>query len=82
VRKLTATELSRCDGRGGAPAYIAHAGIVYDVSGSFLWRNGRHQARHQAGSDLTEALAGAPHGDDLLCRAEPIGLLVEETPLS
>lgn len=41
---------------------------VYDISGSFVWRNGRHWVRHQAGADLTDALRDAPYGPELLSR--------------
>jgi predicted heme/steroid binding protein len=75
VRAFTAEELAQYDGKDGAPAYIAYEGKVYDVSGSFLWRRGRHWVLHQAGADLTDRLASAPHGEDLLSRVPVIGML-------
>lgn len=75
MRKITREELGLCNGRNGAPAYIAYNGLVYDVSGCFLWKGGRHQAMHDAGRDLTEALKEAPHGQNLLERAVLIGEL-------
>ena len=78
MRRITREELARCNGKDGAPAYIAFEGRVYDVGESFLWRNGRHQARHWAGTDLTEALRDAPHGPDLLERLPVIGVLVDQ----
>jgi len=77
MRTLTREELARCNGRDGAPAYIAYGGRVYDASASFLWRGGRHQARHLAGRDYTAGLQGAPHGADLLERLPLVGFLVE-----
>lgn len=77
MRAFTHDELARCDGREGRPAYIAYAGKVYDVTGSFLWRGGRHQALHRAGTDLTVDLKAAPHGDDLLTRVPVVGSLME-----
>lgn len=68
-------ELARFDGRDGRPAYLAYAGKVYDVTDSFLWRDGRHQALHRAGQDLTEALGQAPHGPELLERFPVVGIL-------
>jgi len=76
---FTIAELARYDGRNGTPAYIACAGKVYDVTGSFLWQGGRHQALHTAGVDLTDSLSQAPHGADLLARFPVIGRLREET---
>jgi predicted heme/steroid binding protein len=75
VRTFTAEELARYDGKDGAPAYIAYKGRVYDVSHSFSWRGGRHWVLHQAGADLTDSLASAPHGKDLLNRVPVIGIL-------
>lgn len=68
MRELIPQELAEFDGRDGRPAYVAFAGKVYDVTGSPLWRGGRHQALHQAGQDLIEAAKGAPHGPELLAR--------------
>lgn len=75
---FTTAELARYDGRNGAPAYIAYAGTVYDVTHSFLWQGGRHQVLHSAGVDLTGSLSQAPHGADLLARVPVIGRLREE----
>lgn len=72
------SELRRYDGKEGRPAYVAFQGKVYDVSSSFLWRGGRHQAMHNAGEDLTEALRSAPHGPELLMRFPVVGELVPE----
>jgi len=79
MREFTTDELARYDGRAGAAAYIACNGKVYDVSGSFLWQQGRHQALHQAGADLTPGLTKAPHGADLLERFPVVGSLVLQT---
>ena len=55
--------------------YIAYNGKVYDVSTSFLWKDGRHQAIHTAGTDLTEALKQAPHSEEVLKRFPIVGVL-------
>ncbi len=78
ARRFTPDELARYDGKDGRPAYIAYKGKVYDVTESFLWRGGRHQALHEAGEDLTAALAGAPHGEDLLARVPVVGVIERE----
>jgi predicted heme/steroid binding protein len=75
MRTFTRQELARYDGRNGAPAFVAFNGKVYDVSGSFLWQNGNHQVLHQAGADLTDSLAEAPHGADVLERFPVVGTL-------
>ena len=56
MKRYTRTELARCDGKEGRPAWVAYRGRVYDVSGSFLWKGGRHMATHEAGRDLSDVL--------------------------
>jgi predicted heme/steroid binding protein len=75
VFEFTLADLSRRDGRDGAPAYIACDGLVYDVTASYQWRGGRHQVRHRAGVDLSASLAEAPHGAELLTRVPLVGRL-------
>ena len=75
MKEFTLEELAGYHGRAGAPAYVAYQGQVYDVSASFLWQAGRHQAMHEAGTDLTASLDGAPHGPDLLERFPVVGVL-------
>jgi predicted heme/steroid binding protein len=76
LKEFTVRELSEYDGKNGRPAYIAYRGKVYDVSNSFLWKEGRHQVLHDAGKDLTKDLEQAPHGEDLFERVPQIGILI------
>ena len=75
MQEFTQEELARYHGREGRPAYVAHGGKVYDVSGSFRWRGGRHQVLHRAGGDLTQELERAPHGPELLEKFPMVGTL-------
>ena len=77
-RGFTTEELSRYNGEDGFPAFVALQGLVYDVTRSLLWRNGKHQVTHFAGCDLTGALGAAPHGEDLLLRFPMVGAMVED----
>jgi predicted heme/steroid binding protein len=79
---LRADELALLDGKGGRRALFAYDGRLYDVSGSFLWKGGRHQALHVAGRDLSGLLSTAPHGEDLLQRVPVVGRLIGETQSS
>jgi predicted heme/steroid binding protein/uncharacterized membrane protein len=71
------TALKGFDGKDGRPAYICAHGRVIDVTGSPLWRGGRHMMRHDAGRELTADLAAAPHGPEVLDRYPQAGRLVE-----
>jgi predicted heme/steroid binding protein len=64
------------DGKNGALATIACQGKVYDVIKSFIWKDGRNQATHLAGQDLTTAMSDASYSDDLLERLAAVGVLV------
>jgi predicted heme/steroid binding protein/uncharacterized membrane protein len=77
-QELNSEALSRCNGEGGRPAYIAHQGKVYDVSDSKLWKGGSHMRRHAAGSDLTTDIQAAPHGPEVLERYPQVGVLKTE----
>jgi predicted heme/steroid binding protein len=75
MKELTAKELAQYNGENGKPAYVAYDGKVYDVSASFLWKDGKHQAFHKAGVDLTLALEQAPHGAEVFERFPVVGIL-------
>lgn len=77
MRTFTREELRRCRGENGAPICFAYRGKVYDASASWHWRGGEHWLAHRAGEDLTEALAGAPHGEELLERLPVVGVLAD-----
>lgn len=54
---------------------FACSGNVYDVTRSDQWTNGEHYSMHTAASDLTDALAGAPHGEEVLNKFKVVGVL-------
>ena len=63
MKEFDSSELAQYNGENGKPIYIAHAGKVYDVSESKLWRNGLHMKRHEI---------------DVLERYPQIGILKKE----
>ena len=77
---LTPEELASCDGKEGRPAYFAFEGKIYDATESRLWKQGVHVGRHNAGSDLTEALKQAPHGQEKVSAMRHVGLLTPAVP--
>lgn len=70
--------LGDCDGSSGKRALVAVDGMVYDVSGSRLWKGGLHMKRHRAGRDLSADLSAAPHGKEVLERVPRAGSLKRE----
>jgi len=75
MKEFTVGELKKYDGKEGRKAYIACDGFIYDVTDSFLWKDGKHQVTHHAGEDLTGELKDAPHDADFLKRFPVVGML-------
>ena len=75
MKIFTKEELSYFNGENDKPSYIAFEGKVYNVTNSFLWMGGKHQALHRAGEDLTDALKDAPHGSEFIKRFPIVGIL-------
>lgn len=74
---MTAEELSHYDGQNGRKAYVAYQGKIYDVTESDLWKEGKHEDLHFAGRDLSEAMSGAPHGEEVFKKFQIVGTLEE-----
>lgn len=49
---------------GGNSCLVCN-GSVYDVTSGDQWSDGEHYSMHTAGSDLTDVVAGAPHGEEV-----------------
>ena len=82
MKEFSKRELAKYNGRNGAKAYIGYKGKVYDVSASFLWKGGNHEALHDAGVDLTEAIDQAPHGEYVLEKFPVIGKMLDDHEVS
>ena len=77
-RVFTLEELSKFDGQNGNPAYVAVDGIVYDLTDSKAWRNGKHNG-FTAGKDLTEEIKNvSPHGVKNLEGIPVVGKLADD----
>lgn len=76
---ITDEELASRDGKDGRSAWFAFEGKIYDATHSSRWQHGVHMGRHQAGTDLTEALKLAPHGQDKITVMPVVGKLTNVT---
>ena len=74
MKVYTKQQLALRNGQDKPEIWIAFQGIIYDVSDSKLWKNGKHY-EHWAGQDLTEELADAPHTQRVFERFLPVGKL-------
>ncbi len=75
-RTFTREQLADYDGRDGGEAFVAFEGTVYDLTDSPMWIDGDHESEHQAGTDLTEAMADASHGPESLVGFPVVGRLI------
>lgn len=78
MREFDLEEMGRFNGKDGKPAYVAHKGKVYDVTGSKMWKGGIHMNRHHAGKELTTDIQAAPHDPSVLARYPLVGTLKEK----
>jgi predicted heme/steroid binding protein len=75
---VTLSQLALRNGQDKPQVWIAYKGLVYEVSGSRLWRDGKHY-EHWAGQDLTAELPDAPHTDEVFARFKAIGRLKDSS---
>ena len=70
----TRSQLALRNGQDKPDIWIAYRGIIYDVTDSRLWNNGKHY-EHWAGQDLTGELKDAPHTASVFEKFKAIGQL-------
>lgn len=71
----TRSQLALRNGQDRDEIWCAYKGVIYDLSASRLWRNGKHY-EHWAGQDLTDELRDAPHTAGVFTRFSAVGKLV------
>ncbi len=71
---FTTQELLEFDGQDDHKSYTSYEGVVYDVTDSKLWKLGEHFGLN-AGVDLTDRMAEAPHGGEVFSGFEVVGKL-------
>jgi predicted heme/steroid binding protein len=70
----TKSQLALRNGQDKPEVWIAYKGVIYDVSRSRLWFNGKHY-EHWAGQDLTHELVDAPHDEWVFEHFDAVGKL-------
>ena len=73
--EISKRKLSLNNGQDNETIWVAYQRLVYDVTESRLWKNGKHY-EHWAGQDLTEELEDAPHGVRVFDKFECVGRLI------
>lgn len=67
-------QLALRNGQDKPNIWVAYRGLIYDVTDSRLWKNGKHY-EHWAGQDLTEELVDAPHNETVFSKFKVVGRL-------
>ncbi len=74
LKTYTISQLALRNGSDKPEIWCAFNGLIYDVSQSKLWRNGKHY-EHWAGQDLTGEMKDAPHTQHVFEKFEVVGKL-------
>ena len=74
LTEFTNSQLALKNGQDSPEIWCAYKGLIYDVTNSKLWRNGKHY-EHWAGQDLTPELADAPHTENVFDKFKIVGKL-------
>ena len=74
MKTYTRSQLALRNGQDKPEIWVAFQGLIYDMTESKLWKNGKHY-EHWAGQDLTPELADAPHSERVFEKFIPIGIL-------
>lgn len=70
----TKKQLALRNGQDKPEIWVAYQNIIYDVTESRLWLNGKHY-EHWAGQDLTDELEDAPHTYAVFNKLKVVGTL-------
>lgn len=65
---VSLAELRRNTGERSSRKWIAHNGLVYDVTDCPRWQKEMHERLHFPGQDLSGELSDAPHKEDVFTR--------------
>jgi len=74
--EYTRNQLALRNGQDKPEIWVAFKGLIYEVTESRLWRDGKHY-EHWAGQDLTDEFEFAPHTKTVFERFKVIGKLIQ-----
>ena len=74
LTEYSRSHLALRNGQDKPEIWVALHGIIYEVTRSRLWRDGKHY-EHWAGQDLTDELKDAPHDAKVFEKFKVIGKL-------
>ncbi len=74
MKEYTRNQLALRNGQDKEEIWVSYLGLIYDVTKSKMWRDGKHY-EHWAGQDLSAELSDAPHTKFVFDKFEVIGKL-------
>ena len=74
MKAYSRSQLALRNGQDKPQIWVAYEQVIYDVTSSRLWRDGKHY-EHWAGQDLTSELSDAPHTQAVFDKFEKVGRL-------
>lgn len=74
IPEYSTAQLALRNGQDKPQIWCAFQGLIYDMTHSRLWKNGKHY-EHWAGQDLTSEMEKAPHNERVFEKYIPIGKL-------
>jgi predicted heme/steroid binding protein len=72
MNEFSRSQLALRNGHDRKEIWIAYRGVIYDVTTSRLWRDGKHY-EHWAGQDLSDELPDAPHTERVFEKFRVVG---------
>jgi predicted heme/steroid binding protein len=75
LKTYTNGQLALHNGQDREEIWCAYQGLIYDLTSSRLWREGKHY-EHWAGQDLTPEFPEAPHDEFVFKKFEIVGKLI------
>lgn len=76
METYTRSQLALRNGQDMEQIWVAYKGVIYDVTNSKMWRNGKHY-EHWAGQDLTAEMDDAPHAERVFEKFAVVGQLAK-----
>ncbi|MCA6074356.1 cytochrome b5 domain-containing protein [Fulvivirga sedimenti] len=73
--EFTLNQLALRNGQDREEIWIAFKGLIYDVTKSRLWKDGKHY-EHWAGQDLSAEFTDAPHDEYVFDKFRVVGRLI------
>jgi predicted heme/steroid binding protein len=77
MKNYTKHQLALRNGQDREEVWCAYNGVIYDLTNSNRWKNGKHY-EHWSGQDLTGELEDAPHSDWVFNKFKTVGYLVDD----